>query len=126
MTLQPAMKLNCANSAIMFYALQIYLARSGPSLFGGQSSPEIKVALSQLLLFAMFMCPAGSQQPVYEFQWSLFIAAVETNDMIHQEWLQGRIRDHRLSEALKRIFSFKGSNLGTISLRKVREIIQAV
>ncbi|KAG4032665.1 hypothetical protein MFRU_006g01330 [Monilinia fructicola] len=126
MTLQPAMKLNCANSATTFYALQIYLIRSGASLFGSDSSPEIKATLSQLLLFAMHVCPAGSQQPVYEFQWALFIAAIETNDMIHQEWLQGRISDHRLCEALQRISSFKRDNQGTISLSKVREIIQAV
>ncbi|KAJ8062836.1 hypothetical protein OCU04_008091 [Sclerotinia nivalis] len=126
MTLQPAMKLNCASSATMFYALQIYLARSGSSSFGAEGTPDIKAVLSQLLLFGMHICPAGSQQPVYEFQWSLFIAAVETNDMIHQEWLQARISNHRLRAALQRISSFKRSNLGTISLSKVREIIQAV
>ncbi|KAK6599184.1 hypothetical protein H4I96_08388 [Botrytis cinerea] len=126
MTLQPAMKLNCANSATMFYALRVYFARCKSSSFGAESSTEIKTALSQLLRFAMYVSPTGSQQPVYEFQWSLFIAAIETNDMIHQEWLQGRITDHRLRKALQRISSFKRNNLGTISLSKVRQIILAM
>ncbi|EDN99373.1 hypothetical protein SS1G_02227 [Sclerotinia sclerotiorum 1980 UF-70] len=126
MTLQPAMKLNCSNSATMYYALQIYFARSGSSSFGEEVTPDVKAILSQLLLFAMHACPAGPQQPVYEFQWSLFIAAVETNDMIHQEWLQARITNHRLREAFQRISSFKRSNMGTISLSKVREILLAV
>ncbi|CAD6449330.1 4aa34d9b-737b-464e-86c0-5e32afcf8621 [Sclerotinia trifoliorum] len=126
MTLQPAMKLNCANSATMYSALQIYFARSGSSSFGEEATPDIKAVLSQLLLFAMHVCPAGSKQPVYEFQWSLFIAAVETNDMIHQEWLQARITNHRLRKALQRISSFKRSNMGKISLSKVREIFWAV
>ncbi|TGO15829.1 hypothetical protein BTUL_0035g00330 [Botrytis tulipae] len=126
MTLQPAMKLNCANSATVFYALQIYFARCRSSPFGAESATEIKTALSQLLRFAMYVSPAGSQQPVYEFQWSLFIAAIETNDMIHQEWLQGRITDHRLRKSLQGISTFKRNNLGVISFSKVKEIILAM
>ncbi|TGO90574.1 hypothetical protein BPOR_0059g00170 [Botrytis porri] len=125
MTLQPAMKLNCANSATIFYALRIYFARCRSSSFGAESLSEIKTALSQLLRFAMYVSPAGSQQPVYEFQWSLFIAAIETNDMIHQEWLQGRITDHRLRKSLQGISTFKRNNLGIMSLSKVKETILA-
>ncbi|KAF7941707.1 uncharacterized protein EAE97_006544 [Botrytis byssoidea] len=126
MTLQPAMKLNCANSATMFYALQICFARCRSSPFGAESTTEIKTALSQLLRFAMYISPAGSQQPVYEFQWSLFTAAIETNDMIHQEWLQGRITDHRLRKSLQGISTFKRNNLGVISFSKVKEVILAM
>ncbi|KAF7950097.1 hypothetical protein EAE96_007396 [Botrytis aclada] len=126
MTLQPAMKLNCANSATMFYALRIYFARCRSSSFGAESSTEIQTALSQLLRFAMYVSPAGSQQPVYEFQWSLFIAAIETNDIIHQEWLQGRITDHRLRKSLQGISTFKRNNMGIISLSKVKEIILTI
>ncbi|KAL3417648.1 hypothetical protein PVAG01_10658 [Phlyctema vagabunda] len=126
MTLQPAMKLNCANSATMFHALRIYLLRSGESPFGAGDSAEVQTALGQLLMFARHVCPAGTQQPVYEFQWSLFIAALETSDMIHREWLQARISDRRFCEASQRIASFKRGNSGTVALSAIRQILQAI
>lgn len=125
MTLQPAMKLNCATSATIFYATKIYLLRCGPSPFGAHGSPEATQALGQLLVFARHVCFGGAQQPVYEFQWSLFIACLETNDMIHQEWLESKICDTRFRGALERIFFLKRSTAGEVDLNIARRILQA-
>lgn len=122
MTLQPALKLNCAIAATMFYASRIYLKRS-VSTFGASGSPEIVYALSQLLVFAQLVYATGLKQPVYEFQWSLFIAAVETNDNIHQEWLNSKITDIRFKDVLQRIFAIKGSGSGCISLENLRGML---
>ncbi|PQE31474.1 Zn(II)2Cys6 transcription factor protein [Rutstroemia sp. NJR-2017a WRK4] len=120
MTLQPALKLNCAVVATMFYASRIYLKRS-VSVFGTSGPPEIAHALSQLLVFAQLVCACatGLQQPVYEFQWSLFIAAIETNDNIHQEWLSSKISDARFQDVLRRIFAIKGSGTRGICIDDV-------
>ena len=125
MTLQPAMKLNCANSAVMFYALKLYLTRSSSATsFGESGSLEVSYTLGQLLSYARYVCPAGSHQPLYEFQWSLFIAAIETGDMIHREWLQVRITDRRFSEALQQISRLKSSESGVVCLETVRQVLR--
>lgn len=122
---QPSMKLNCANSATTFYALLIYLERTGPSSFGAFRSPAVQRALSQLLTFARHVCPTPTQQPLYEFQWSLFIASIETNDSIHQEWLQDRIFDSRYKTASQRILDLKRTS-GVVHLSMVKQILQGV
>jgi hypothetical protein len=124
MTLQPAMKLNCATSAAMFYATKIYLLSCLSGRFGAGGSSEATSALGHLLLFAKHVCMEGAQQPVYEFQWSLFIACLETNDMIHQEWLQSKICDPRFRGSLERIFAMKRIAGGEIYLKDVRTTIQ--
>lgn len=117
------MKINCATSAALFYATRIYLLRSTSSPFGAEGSTPSQHALSQLLLFARTICSGGIQQRVYEFQWSLFIAGLETNDPIHEEWLQSRIIDTRFSEVLKHLLVFKRAHQGTVSLQKVRQTL---
>ncbi|KAM3088701.1 hypothetical protein ACMFMG_000331 [Clarireedia jacksonii] len=123
MTLQPALKLNCAVAATMFYASRIYLKRA-MSTFGASGPPEIAYALSQLLVFAQLICATGLDQPVYEFQWSLFIAAVETNDKIHREWLNSKITDTRFKYVLQRIFAIQGSGTKGIDLGILRGMLQ--
>jgi hypothetical protein len=125
MTLQPALKLNCAVVATIFYASRIYLRRS-MSAFGASGSPEIAHTLSQLLVFAQLVCACatGLQQPVYEFQWSLFIAAIETNDNIHQEWLSSKITDAKFKDVLHRIFAIKGSGTRGVDLDTVRGMLR--
>lgn len=118
MTLQPAMKLNCANSATMFYALRIYLLRTRTP-FGSQDFPESAKYLAELLKFARYICPMGTRQPVYEFQWSLFIATMETTDMIHQEWLHARITEKKFCGALKRISSIQKPPITMLLVRQV-------
>lgn len=119
------MKLNCAASATMFYATKIYLLRSGTSPFGSQDSIEAAQALGQLLLFAKHVCVGGMSQPVYEFQWSLFIACLETNDTIHQEWLATKICDPRFQGVLEKIFAMKQSGGGGISQASIRSLLGA-
>jgi hypothetical protein len=124
MTLQPAMKLNCATSATMFQATKLYFLRCYSGPFGAQGSPEAAHTLGQLLSYAKHVCASGSPQPVYEYQWSLFIACLETNDMIHQEWLESKICDLRFREAVDRMLVLKRASGGEIDLNSVRRILQ--
>ncbi|RDW59905.1 hypothetical protein BP6252_12992 [Coleophoma cylindrospora] len=123
MTLQPAMKINCATSATLFYATRIYLLRSTSSPFGAEGSSASQHALSQLLRYARSVCSDGVRQRVYEFQWSLFIAGLETNDPIHEEWLQSRIVDTRFSEVLKGLLVYKRAHHGLVPLHTVRQTL---
>ncbi|KAE8155305.1 hypothetical protein BDV25DRAFT_135052 [Aspergillus avenaceus] len=99
---QPSL-MACVTVAI-FYALQIYLHRSRDSVFG--TDPicyEVRQALSRLVVAAYQAVATGPVQLLERFQWSLFIAGIETRDPVHKEWLANHIFDPGLKSAFKAV-----------------------
>ncbi|KFZ10557.1 hypothetical protein V502_08054 [Pseudogymnoascus sp. VKM F-4520 (FW-2644)] len=114
--------LNCAISAVVFHALQICWARCNESVFGSVASPSTKGAMESLLTLAHRICSRGSPPKFERFHWALFIAGIETNDLLHREWILGKIAGVRLNLAIVKVLAVK-DRTGTISMTTIRKLL---
>lgn len=114
--------LNCAISVIVFHALQICWARCNGSSFGSVASHSTKRALESLLTLAHRICSRGSPPKFERFHWALFIAGIETNDLLHREWILGKIAGLRLNLAIVKVLAIK-DRTGTISMTTIRTLL---
>lgn len=114
--------LNSAISIIVYHALQICWARCTGSSFGSPASPSTKCALELLLTLAQRICRRSSPPKFERFHWALFIAGIETNDLLHREWILGRISGVRLNIAIVKVLAIKDRS-GTISMATIRNLL---
>lgn len=114
--------LNSGISIIIFHALQICWARCTGSSFGSRASPPTERALASLLTLAQRICSRSSPPKFERFHWALFIAGIETNDLLHREWILGKIAGVRLNMAITKVLAAKDRS-GTISMATIRKLL---
>lgn len=110
-------------SITFFYALQIYLLRSRSQGFGGTRSPLIHNALQSLISTAHLALTVGRVQLLERFQWALLIAGVETDDVVHRDWIISNISDPQLEKMLGIILDKKRQLGGEVTMSTIRQMI---
>lgn len=111
-------------TATFFYATQIYLYRARGSLFGGEPIPSgLQDALNSLVSAAYYATKAGSVQLLERFQWSLFIAGLETTDPVHQEWVENNISDPAIKKVFGQVQDLRNQPPGGITMKKIRSLV---
>ncbi|KPI34759.1 uncharacterized protein AB675_10 [Cyphellophora attinorum] len=110
--------------AVAFYhAIVIYHYRCRSSPFGASPVPEdIQEALKGLFTCTRFAVRTRSVQLLERFQWSLFIAGVETNDVANTEWVRESLADAVLKDVFGVVRDVKRNSHGCISLGTVRSL----
>jgi exosome complex RNA-binding protein Csl4 len=91
-------------------------------MFGSVASPSTKRALESLLTLAQRICTRGSPPKFEKFHWALFIAGIETNDLLHREWILGEITGVRLNLAIVKVLGVK-DRTRTISMATIRKLL---
>jgi hypothetical protein len=106
-----------------YYAVVIYHHRSRSSPFGALPVTEdIREALKGLLTCTHFAVRTRSVQLLERFQWSLFIAGVETNDVEDGAWVQDSLADAVLKDVLAAVRDEKRKRHGCIPLATLRSL----
>jgi hypothetical protein len=107
-----------------YYALQIYYHRARLSSFGTRPLPtRLQNFLTSLVSTAYYAVKAGPMQLLERFQWSLFIAALETTDPVHKEWIGNSISDPAIKAGFDHIKSLKEQSHGSITMHMIRSLI---
>ncbi|KAL2840758.1 hypothetical protein BJX68DRAFT_185014 [Aspergillus pseudodeflectus] len=107
-----------------YYALQIYYHRARLSSFGTRPLPtRLQNFLTSLVSTAYYAVKAGPMQLLERFQWSLFIAALETTDPVHKEWIGNSISDPAIKAGFDHIKSLKEESHGSITMHMIRSLI---
>ncbi|KAL4882036.1 hypothetical protein BJY04DRAFT_187924 [Aspergillus karnatakaensis] len=107
-----------------FYALQIYFYRARMSSFGTRPvPPEVQGAINSLVSTAYYAVKTGPVQLLERFQWSLFIAGLETTDPIHEEWIGNNISDPAIKQGFDYIQTLKGQTPSDITMQRIRGLI---
>ncbi|KAL3446698.1 hypothetical protein BJX65DRAFT_113684 [Aspergillus insuetus] len=108
-----------------YYALQIYFHRARLSSFGARPLPaRLQNFLTSLVSTAYYAFKAGPMQLLERFQWSLFIAGLETTDPVHQEWIGNSISDPAIKAGFDHIKSLKEQSHGGITMHMIRSLIE--
>ncbi|KAL3479093.1 hypothetical protein BJX99DRAFT_90593 [Aspergillus californicus] len=108
-----------------FYALYIYFYRARLSSFGSRPvSSAFQDALSSLVSTAYHTIKTGPVQLLERFQWSLFMAGLETTDPVHQEWIGNNISDPAIKEGFEHIQAVKRQSPGDITMQQIRFLIE--
>jgi hypothetical protein len=106
-----------------YYATVIYHYRCRSSPFGALPVPEdIQEAIKGLLTCTRLAVRTRSVQLLERFQWSLFIAGVETNDAEDSEWVRESLADAVLKDVFGAVGDVKRNNHGCIPLATVRAL----
>ncbi|KAJ0424454.1 hypothetical protein BJY00DRAFT_264010 [Aspergillus carlsbadensis] len=107
-----------------YYALQIYFHRARLSSFGARPLPtRFQDFLTSLVSTAYYAVKAGPMQLLERFQWSLFIAGLETTDPVHQDWIGNSISDPAIKAGFDHIKSLKEQSHGGITMPMIRSLI---
>lgn len=106
-----------------FHALKIYLYRGQGVGFGARPVPDgIDASITSLMTTAYKAISVAPIQQLERLQWSLLIAAIETNNFIYRDWLRKTVSDVALQMLLTEIEKVKTSNGGTITMLEVRNL----
>jgi len=81
---------------------------------------EIQQALLDLLRTAHHTTRIASVRLLERFQWSMLIAAAETHDLIHLDWLEENISDIVMEKVFHKMLRIKKQNAGRISIQQLR------
>ncbi|KAL2852396.1 hypothetical protein BJY01DRAFT_259958 [Aspergillus pseudoustus] len=111
-------------AATFYYALQIYFHRARQSSFQARPLPnECQNSLTSLVSTAYYAIKTGPVQLLERFQWSLFIAGLETTDPVHQEWVGNNISDPAIKAGFDHIKGLKRQFEEGITIRMIRSLI---
>ena len=106
-----------------FHALKIYLCRGQGVGFGARPIPEgIEASITSLMTAAHKAISVAPIQQLERLQWSLLIAAIETEDLIYRDWLRKIVCDVALQMLLTGIEKVKTLNGGTITMLEIRNL----
>ncbi|KAL2807650.1 hypothetical protein BJX63DRAFT_64474 [Aspergillus granulosus] len=107
-----------------YHALEIYFHRARLSSFGARPLPtKLQDSLSFLVSTAYYAVKAGPTQLLERFQWSLFIAGLETTDPVHQEWIESNISDPAIKAGFDHIKTLKEQTHGGTTMLIIRYLI---
>ncbi|KAH8687310.1 hypothetical protein BGZ60DRAFT_5713 [Tricladium varicosporioides] len=120
---RPCIPLFAYVSITFFHALQIYLLRSGPRGFGAPRCAFIDRSLGSLISTAHLALTTGQVQLLERFQWALFIAGIETEDVVHRDWVYSSISDLQIKKLLTAILDRKKQLGGEITMSTIRQMI---
>ncbi|KAL4788142.1 hypothetical protein BJX76DRAFT_353443 [Aspergillus varians] len=110
-------------TASFFYALQIYLYRARLSPFGTRPiPPDFQDTLNSLISAAYHATKTGPVQLLERFQWSLFMAGLETTDLIHQEWFRTNMSDPAIKKGFDHVQAIKRQSPGSITMHMIRSL----
>jgi hypothetical protein len=108
-----------------FWALRIYKFRC--FIQGNESPvtpPEIQTCLNSILTVAQRTFSTGYEEHIAErFQWSLFMAGIETADSIHREWVASKLYRARLRRAFQCILDMQSKTGRRVPMQIVRQVM---
>lgn len=93
-----------------YYAVLVSVLRATAALSGDVASIERASIAQKGLLHAVrhVIAHCESSSPLWRDQWPIFVAAAESEDMIHADWLLMKLGNNRYSMLQKKISLQKG------------------
>jgi hypothetical protein len=120
---RPKIPLLAYVSITFFYALQIYFLRSSAQGFGSDTCLSVQNALKCLISTAHLALNVGPVQLLERFQWALLIAGIETDDVVHRDWIFANISDPGIKKLLRVILDRKQELGGEITMPTIRQMV---
>ncbi|KAL4808354.1 hypothetical protein BDV18DRAFT_158455 [Aspergillus unguis] len=112
-------------TATVYYALRVYFYRARQSPFRTRPIPsDLENTLNSLVSAAYYATKTGQVQLLERFQWSLFMAGLETTDPVHLEWISSNISDPAIRKRFECCQAVRQSPGGGITMQKIRELTE--
>jgi hypothetical protein len=105
---------------VMFNALQVYYFRSTIDDLGMKTPPNISAALKTLLSIVQRTFTPKDTKYHDRLQWPLFLAGIETDDGIYQEWIMSIMTKGRVLTALHRTLDVQRNSGVRLPMRDIR------
>jgi hypothetical protein len=114
---------NADYDVILFNALRIYYFRSTIVDLTIESPPDICTALKTLLSIVQRTFAFNGTELHERLQWPLFLAGIETDDMIYREWIISKLTSYRVLGALKSTLEAQRRTGQRMRMTEIRDIL---
>jgi hypothetical protein len=88
-----------------------------------ETPPEICTALKNLLSIVQQTFAFNGTELHKRLQWPLFLAGVETDDMIYREWIISKLTSYRVLGALKSTLDAQRRTGQRLRMTEIRDIL---
>lgn len=114
---------NADYDVVLFNALHIYYFRSTIVDLTMDTPLEICMALKNLLSIVQQTFASNGTELHERLQWPLFLAGIETDDMIYREWIVSKLTSYRVLVALKSTLEAQQRTGKRLKMTEIRNIL---
>jgi len=107
---------------VLFNALRVYFFRSTISDLSMETPPEYKKCLMNLLTIISRTFTSRNSELYDRLQWPLFIAGIETNDEVYQNWIS-MLSSGRAGAALARVLHAQKVSGKRLTMHEIRGLL---
>jgi hypothetical protein len=108
---------------ILFNALRIYYFRSTVSNLTVATPLDINTSIDVVLTIIKRTFSSQSTELHDRLQWPLFLAGIETENTIYQDWILLRLTNKGVTEALQSVWDARALVRRRLSMLEVRQLL---
>ncbi|KAF2503228.1 hypothetical protein BU16DRAFT_448999 [Lophium mytilinum] len=120
---RPRVLVNADFDVVLFSALQIYYFRSTLSDLSIETPSHVQSALKTLLTIIQRTFASRGTELHDRLQWPLFLAGIETDDVIYKDWIFSRLTSERVATALQRTVDAQALSGKRYRMAEIRQML---